>query len=126
MKKVVYTDFDRVLEFFEPSREFCMRIQEMRSGLLHLKKKMENERVKNIFEPKFEHRPIVQPSSKPSPVNSFASELDEPRWSVVSFERTEASGLNYLQAERRLNEFDSQGVAGLCIVTDEAAARVTS
>ena len=55
---------------------------------------------------------------------AVASELDEPRWSVVSFDRREAFGLTYRQAVTRLNELDSQRTAGLCIVSDEAAARI--
>lgn len=47
------------------------------------------------------------------------------RWSVVSFERCEASGLTYADAVRRMAELDNQRIAGLCIVTDEAAARIT-
>lgn len=52
------------------------------------------------------------------------SELDEPRWSVISFERREGSGLRYAEAERLLSELDSRKVAGLCILTDEAAGRL--
>lgn len=54
------------------------------------------------------------------------SELDAPIWSVVSFERTEASNLNYADAAAKLADLEKQHVAGLCIVTDEAAARTNS
>jgi hypothetical protein len=53
------------------------------------------------------------------------SELDEPRWSVVSFERCEASHLIFAEASSKLTELDSANVAGLCIVTDEVASRMT-
>jgi len=53
------------------------------------------------------------------------SELNEPRWSVVSFERCEASHLSFADARAKLAELESKKVAGLCIVTDEAAARVS-
>lgn len=53
-----------------------------------------------------------------------ASELDLPRWSVVSFDVCEASGLTYDSAVRLLADKEAGGVYGLCIVTDEAAARV--
>jgi hypothetical protein len=53
-----------------------------------------------------------------------ASELDDPRWSLVSFDACEASGLTYLQAAALLVEKESAGVYGLCIVTDEASARM--
>ena len=54
------------------------------------------------------------------------SELDMPIWSVVSFDACEASGLTYQAAVKMMAEKDAAGVYGLCIVTDEAAARVKS
>jgi hypothetical protein len=54
------------------------------------------------------------------------SELDMPIWSVVSFDVCEASGLTYHAAVKMMSEKESAGVYGLCIVTDEAAARVKS
>jgi hypothetical protein len=59
-------------------------------------------------------------------INTVASELDQPRWSVVSFERCEASALAYSEAVRLLSEKEAAGVNGLCIVTDEAAQRVNT
>lgn len=53
-----------------------------------------------------------------------ASELNLPRWSVVSFDVCEASGLTYEAAVSLLAEKEAEGVYGLCIVTDEAASRV--
>jgi hypothetical protein len=53
-----------------------------------------------------------------------ASELDMPRWSVVSFDKLEASGLTYDAAAKMMEEKDAAGVYGLCIVTDEAASGV--
>lgn len=53
-----------------------------------------------------------------------ASELDLPRWSVVSFDKCEGSGLTYYAAEKLLAEKDAAGVYGLCIVTDEAASQI--
>lgn len=52
------------------------------------------------------------------------SELSELRWALISFERCEASGLTFEQAAERLAELEKRGVAGLCVVTDEAAARI--
>ena len=51
-------------------------------------------------------------------------ELNEPRWSVVSFEARAAGNLTYAQATGKLAELAAQKVAGLCIITDEAAARI--
>ena len=56
--------------------------------------------------------------------HSAASELDEHVWSVISFERVEGSSLDYANAAELLSELDSHGVAGLCIVSDHAAARI--
>ena len=53
------------------------------------------------------------------------NELDEPRWAVISFERREGAGLTYHQAAQLLSELDSKKVAGLAIVTDEAAAKIS-
>ncbi len=56
----------------------------------------------------------------------ITSELLSKRWSVVSFEKCEASGLAYAEAMRRMAELDAQRMTGLCIVTDDAAARINS
>jgi len=57
--------------------------------------------------------------------NSVAeSELEEPIWSVISFERVEGSGLEFGSAERIMSELESRGVPGLCIVTNEATSRI--
>ena len=116
-KKSIYIAFGCVLESLNCGN--YMRIEEMRSGFLHLNKKMESERAEDILETRMEREANVSSSA-----DTFASELDEPRWSVISFERTEAAGLTYRQAVRRMNDLDLQGIAGLCIVTDEAASTV--
>jgi hypothetical protein len=54
------------------------------------------------------------------------NELRLPVWSVVSFERSEASGLTYAEAEQKLSELEAQNFSGLCIVTDETAARIAA
>ena len=56
--------------------------------------------------------------------NLADSDLDLPIWSVISFERCEFSGLTYSEAIERLKKLERDHVAGLCIVTDEAAAHV--
>jgi hypothetical protein len=52
------------------------------------------------------------------------SELALECWSVISFDKHEASGLTYPEAINRLAELEHQRIAGLCIVTDEAAKRL--
>ncbi len=54
------------------------------------------------------------------------SELDLPTWSVVSFDQCEFSGLTFANAIAKMAELESRKVAGLCIVTDDAAARIGS
>lgn len=55
-----------------------------------------------------------------------ASELNEARWSVVSFENRAAQNLTYPAAVEKLNELAARKVAGLCIITDEAARRISA
>lgn len=55
---------------------------------------------------------------------TVTSELERPMWAVVSFDRIEVSRLTYAQAVFVMNELASQGIAGLCILTDEAARRL--
>ena len=62
--------------------------------------------------------------AKKSAVATASSELDMPLWSLVSFDACEASGLTYDAAVKLLNEKEAAGVYGLCIVTDQAAARM--
>ena len=55
---------------------------------------------------------------------SAVDELNAPVWSVVSFDQRLARNLTYQQAIEKLNEFFAAKVSGLCIITDEAAARI--
>lgn len=55
---------------------------------------------------------------------NLSSELSEPRWSVVSFEARAAANLTYERAAEKLAELAAQKVSGLCVITDEAAARI--
>lgn len=50
-----------------------------------------------------------------------SSELNEPRWSVISFEKLEAKNLTYDEAAQKLTELVGDKISGLCIITDEAA-----
>ena len=53
------------------------------------------------------------------------NELNEPCWSVVTFETRAAKNLTYEQAAEKLRELAEQRVSGLCIITDEAAERIS-
>lgn len=98
-----------------------MRIQEMRSGLEHLRKRIEPAPEENFTDFRLSLEPDL---SWPDPVIESKSELDEPRWSLVSFDQIEAGGLTYRQASELMTLLDSHGIAGLCVITDEAAARM--
>ena len=50
-----------------------------------------------------------------------ASELDEPIWAIVSFEKAQDMNLTFPEAASKLAELDRQGIPGLCIVTNQAA-----
>lgn len=54
----------------------------------------------------------------------LSNELESPIWAVISFERVERAGLDYASAKRLLTELEIKKVAGLCIVADDAAARI--
>ena len=121
-QKCIYIALGHVLEF--SARSNRMRIQEMKSGFLHLKKRMENEGPKNYFDTPTVADVMINPETGTASPLDFDCELDEPRWSVVSFEKLEAGGLTYAQASALRTELDDRGIAGLCIVSDEATSRL--
>ncbi len=69
---------------------------------------------------KMEVAPAVEPVSE----DDFPSELHAPRWSVISFEKREASNLTYSEAAEKLEELAAKNISGLCIITDQAARRI--
>ncbi len=64
-------------------------------------------------------------TSENDSAEDLSSEVNEPRWSVVSFEKRVAGNLVYAEAVERLEQLRAQKIAGLCIITDEAAARIS-
>jgi hypothetical protein len=68
----------------------------------------------------------VAPAQTSVPAEGPLSELGEACWSVVSFDKCEAAGLTYPQAEAKMAKLLANSVYGLCIITDEAARRVVS
>lgn len=94
----------------------------MRSGTEHLKKKVHPDEPENFFEYR-EARDVVLEGPDAPAAPAIACELDEPHWSVVSFSQVEAGGLTYSKAARLLAELDASGVAGLCLITDDAARK---
>jgi len=71
-----------------------------------------------------ESETFTMKAKKASRENGVGNELLERRWSVVSFDKCEASNLTYERAAKKLSELEAAKVAGLCIVTDEAATRM--
>lgn len=76
---------------------------------------MKSENTKN-------HLPEATPPDEAA--FTFQSELNEPCWSVVSFEKRVAERLTYEQAAQKLAELAAGKTSGLCIITDEAANRI--
>lgn len=72
-----------------------------------------------------ENAPEVAPANEDSSEN-LSSELNESRWSVITFESCAVSGLTYNEASHWMKMLAEQGLSGLCIVTDEAANRITN
>lgn len=97
-----------------------MKIQEMRSGILHRNRKPEPVKRNNVFE----MRSISEPIFDDVLPSAIESELEKSMWSVVSFDQRQAGGLTYRQAADLLSQLDAYDIPGLCIITDEAAARL--
>ena len=54
------------------------------------------------------------------------SELQEQRWSVLSERGREAARLSYVDAAALVRTLTGEKVHGLCVITDEAAARLAA
>ena len=52
------------------------------------------------------------------------SELNQPRWAVLSEHGREAAGLTYEAAAALVRRLRGEDTSGLCIITDEAASNV--
>lgn len=70
--------------------------------------------------PSMTNETALTPTEEPLP---FPSELDQPRWSVITFNECAASGLSYAEASRLVEQMHDE-VPGLCIVTDDAARKM--
>ena len=57
--------------------------------------------------------------------SKIVSELDENKWAVISERGPEASHLTHEEARRLVHKLAGEGRHGLCIVTDEAAQRLS-
>ena len=54
----------------------------------------------------------------------MTSELDNPSWSVISERGCEQTGLTHEDARHLVHHLATEGRHGLCIITDQAAARM--
>jgi len=75
----------------------------------------------------------VKPNRTPNAQNSLisavedeSSELNKPCWSIISFEKQQAKNLTYNEALKKINKLKKQNISGLCIITNEAAERITN
>ena len=76
---------------------------------------MENEETENPNAQK-----IIAPTDQ-----SSLSELDEQIWSVISFENRVGKNLTYREAAALLEKLSGEKVSGLCVITDEAAEKMS-
>lgn len=101
-----------------------MKIQEMKSGARHLSRRTSTPPRRNLFLMKPLGSPVFE---EPDPVpTEIGSELEKPIWSVISPAGREAGGMTYRQASELLDALEASDMNGLCIVTDEAAARLSA
>lgn len=91
--------------------------------LAHQTKKMKAEKSENPSE-KPTAQTEIAPAENEATSEDFASELNEPHWSVITFDTIASSGLTYDEAFEHLRKLEAEKVSGLCIVTDEAAKRI--
>ncbi len=68
----------------------------------------------------------ITPTAEAVSDKIFLSEMNDPRWSVISFERCESTNLTYDKAVQKLQKLAAKGISGLCVVTSEAAEKNNS
>ncbi len=69
------------------------------------------------------HDKEVAPAEEGSS-EEVGSDLSKQIWSVVAFDGLAASGITYHEAKAKMAQLTGEKVSGLCIITDEAAARM--
>lgn len=77
------------------------------------------------METKHEENEILETAQEVAPAEEVSSELSQPCWSVVTYKSIAVSHLTYDEAVQWAEDLKKQGVSGLCVITDAAAARVT-
>ncbi len=87
---------------------------------------MEGEENQKSDEAATAQKTKVAPATDAASDKDFSSELNTPHWSVVSFETCLASSLTYDNAVKKMKQLKAKKISGLCIITDEAAQRITN
>jgi hypothetical protein len=85
---------------------------------------MENEETENLGESQTSQE-IVAPAERKVEDENPLSELDMPVWSVISFEKRIEKNLKYADAAALLEKLVGEKISGLCIITDEAAEKMS-
>jgi hypothetical protein len=58
------------------------------------------------------------------PTENFKSELNKPRWSVITFEGVVEKDLTYMEAAAKIKNLTAEKTSGLCIITSEASEKL--
>lgn len=75
------------------------------------------------MEVKHEESQPIETAQKVAPAEDFACELNQPCWSVITYKSIAVSHLTYEEATQWAEDLKKQGISGLCVITDDAAAR---
>jgi hypothetical protein len=94
-----------------------------------LEMQTENEETRNPQEAPeaiaAESKENALPAEATDSGETASSELELPLWSIVTFQDVAVRGLSYEEALKWMEKLRAQNISGLCIVTDEAAARIS-
>ncbi len=93
--------------------------------IAHYKIVMTKKKAKNSDEAPNSQSEEITSSESDVFGGNFTGELNQPFWSVVNFDGRITKNLTYEEAERRIAELQNQNISGLCIITDEAAERIS-
>lgn len=85
---------------------------------------MESKENQKSYKAATAQKTKAAPATETASDADFSSELNAPKWSVVSFETRLASNLTYDDAAKKMKQLKAKKVSGLCIITDEAAERI--
>jgi len=99
--------------------------------LIYVPRRCQNTMEEKVEDPLTDDKvapagPETPPAEKAADDGELRNELNEPRWAVIGANDRTVRHLTYEQAIECLNVLDSEGIFGLCIVTDETAERLLS